>query len=117
VAAPRAVIRAIVIAAALGLTAVAVSPAAPAPVKTPVTHTVTIDATSFQPAKLTIEAGDRVVWINKDLLPHTATSRAAGFDSQVIAAGKSWATTPSGRGSFQYVCLFHPTMVGMLEVR
>ena len=29
------------------------------------THTVVIEGTSFQPARLTIAAGDTVVWINK----------------------------------------------------
>ena len=41
----------------------------------PVTHTVTIDATSYQPARLAVHAGDTVVWVNKDLIPHTATAR------------------------------------------
>lgn len=115
--AARRAVRALALAAGLGLTAVAVSPAAPARAEEPVTHTVTIDATSFQPATLAIRAGDRVVWVNKDILPHTATSRSGGFDSQVIATGKSWTTTLTARGSFQYVCLFHPTMTGTLEVR
>lgn len=96
----------------LGLAAAA-GPAA----RTPVTHTVTIDATSFQPARLTMRPGDRVVWVNRDLLAHTATSRAGGFDSQVIPAGKSWATTLSTTGRFDYRCVLHPAMTGVIEVR
>jgi plastocyanin len=82
----------------------------------PVRHTVTIDATRFQPESVTIMAGDIVVWINKDLIPHTASSQAGSFDSGTIAAGASWQQTFTGKGSFGYVCSFHPTMKGRLQV-
>ena len=42
----------------------------------PKTHTVTIEAMRFQPETLTVAAGDTIVWVNKDVVPHTATSRA-----------------------------------------
>lgn len=114
--APRLTIR-LALAAALGLTVVFVSPAATAGARKPKTHTVTIDGSSFQPAVIRIAPGDRVVWVNRDMFPHTATSRAGGFDSKVIPAGKSWTTSPAVRGTFPYVCVFHPTMKGTVEVR
>ena len=83
----------------------------------PATHTVTMEATGFEPAVLTIKAGDSVVWVNKDPFPHTATSKAGGFDSQVILAGKSWSFTPSKKGEFAYVCTLHPTMKATLRVK
>jgi plastocyanin len=84
----------------------------------PVTHTVTVDATSFQPAKLTVAPGDAVVWVNKDVIPHTATSKKAGvFDSGTIATGKSWKSTFKTAGEFAYVCQFHPTMNGTIIVK
>ena len=84
----------------------------------PVTHTVTVDATGFSPASLTITAGDSVLWVNKDLIPHTATSKKAGvFDSGAIAAGRSWKQTMKTRGELPYVCEFHPTMKGTLIVK
>jgi plastocyanin len=55
----------------------------------PVTHTVTIDATSYKPVRLTVHIGDTVVWVNKDLIPHTATA-GGGFDPKVLAAGASF---------------------------
>ena len=83
-----------------------------------VTHTVTIDATSFSPASLTIAPGDAVVWVNKDLIPHTATSKTAGvFDSGTIAPGKSWKHTLKTKGELAYICQFHPTMKGALVVK
>ena len=84
----------------------------------PATHTITIDAASFQPATLTIKAGDTVVWVNRDMMPHTATaSGAKPFDSGALAAGKSWKRVFKTKGELPYVCIFHPTMKGKLIVR
>ena len=83
----------------------------------PVAHTVTIDGTRFSPEQLSVNAGDTIVWVNKDLIPHTATSKSGGFDSQVIATGKSWKYAATKKGNFPYICSFHPTMKGTLRVR
>lgn len=83
-----------------------------------VTHTVTIDATSFRPASLTVNPGDSVVWVNKDVIPHTATSAKSGvFDSGTIETGKAWKQTFTAKGEIPYVCQFHPTMKGTIRVR
>jgi plastocyanin len=47
-----------------------------------------------QPEMLTVERGDTIVWVNKDIVPHTATSTS----------------------DFAYICSFHPTMKAMLRV-
>jgi plastocyanin len=82
----------------------------------PVTHTVTIDAARFSPADLTVKAGDTIVWVNKDLLAHTATAKDAAFDSKVIQPGRSWRLVAKRKGGFAYTCAFHP-MNGTLTVR
>jgi len=91
--------------------------APPAPERKPATHTVTIDATSYAPKSLVVQAGDTIVWANKDVIPHTATAKAGTFDSKVIAPGTSWTYTPTAKGSAEYACLFHPTMTGTLQVQ
>jgi plastocyanin len=83
----------------------------------PKTHAVTMENMRFQPESLTVARGDTVVWVNKDLVPHTATSKAGGFDSQAIQAEKSWRFTVRKKGDFAYVCTFHPTMTATLRVR
>jgi plastocyanin len=111
--------------AAFGLLLLSSAPGAAAPQAKPkpkpVTHTVTMDATSFSPATLTIKPGDSVVWINRDMFPHTATSTLAkekgGFDSGAIAPGKSWKYTPKTVGSFPYICTLHPTMKAAFAVK
>ena len=80
------------------------------------THTVTIEGMRFQPDSLTIARGDTVVWVNKDLVPHTATSDGGSFDSQIIQSEKSWKFTARKKGEFGYTCAFHPTMKAILHV-
>ena len=84
----------------------------------PVTHTVTIDRSAFQPATLTIKPGDTVVWVNKDIVSHTATSATPKvFESGTIDTGKSWKKVFTAKGDFPYHCRFHPTMKATLRVQ
>jgi plastocyanin len=82
------------------------------------THTVTIEAMRFQPTVVVVAPGDTVVWINKDLVAHTATSQVGGFDSSVIPASDSWRyTVQKKKGDFPYICTLHPAMKGTLRVK
>jgi|SRR5687768_9535539 plastocyanin len=82
------------------------------------THTVNMENMKFDPAELTVKAGDTIVWVNKDLVPHTATSAAKGlFDSGFMEAGQSWKYKVKGKGDVAYICTFHPTMKGLLRVK
>ena len=81
----------------------------------PAVHTVTIDATSYQPAQLVVHPGDTIVWQNKDLFPHTVTSKGR-FDSDVLVNGTSWQMVARRKGTFDYSCVFHPVMKGRLTV-
>src|SRR6185312_3353306 len=57
-------------AGAVALLLSSVSPPAAAGARGTATHTVTIDGMQFQPAALTVKAGDSVVWVNNDPFPH-----------------------------------------------
>jgi plastocyanin len=80
------------------------------------TYTVVIDAVKFQPDALTIKLGDSVVWMNKDLFPHTSTSKAGGWDSKPVDPGEQFKFTPTKEGEFPYTCTLHTTMKGTLKV-
>jgi len=80
------------------------------------THTVAMDGTRFIPATITVKRGDRVVWVNKDPFPHTATAGQT-FDSKSVAAGRSWSYVARKPGEFAYVCTLHPGMKGTLIVQ
>lgn len=80
------------------------------------TVTIEIDGMTFTPAAATVRRGDRVVWVNRDLVPHTATAGKV-FDSGVIAPGKSWTTMAESPGRHDYLCSLHPTMKASLLVQ
>jgi len=83
----------------------------------PKTHTVTVEGMRFIPQTLTVQRGDRVVWVNKDLFPHTATATGGAFDSRSIAPNASWIYVAREPGHFAYLCSLHTTMTGTLAVQ
>ena len=62
---------------------------------------VIMEGMVFQPDVITVASGDTVVWVNKDMVPHSATSAAAGFDSKVIPANTSWRIHRGTEGRFR----------------
>jgi plastocyanin len=83
----------------------------------PKRHTVRIEGMVFQPAALDISAGDSVVWVNKDLVPHAAATANTEFDSKVLEFNKAYTHTFTRSGEYEYVCPFHPAMKGRVRVR
>ena len=82
----------------------------------PRVQVVTIDGFAFKPPVVTVKAGDTIEWRNDDPVPHTATSKQAGFDSGSIAAGATWRYVAKKKGRFAYACKFHPIMKGEIVV-
>jgi plastocyanin len=80
-------------------------------------HTVIIEGVQFSPSELVVHPGDRIVWVNKDPFPHTATAADKAFDSGSIAADTSWSYTATKKGEIEYSCTFHPTMKGKIKVQ
>jgi plastocyanin len=102
---------------AIGIAAAAGTGAMLARTPKPVTHTVTIDGTSYKPARLVVHVGDTVVWQNKDIIPHTATAKAGAFDSKMLATDATFRFTVTAKGGIDYACLYHPTMTGRIEAQ
>jgi len=86
-------------------------------VAAPKTYYVVIEQMRFNPPTLTVKRGDRVEWVNKDLFAHTASATSKAFDSGGIAPNASWSFVAGQAGSYPYLCNFHPTMRGTLNVR
>jgi plastocyanin len=76
----------------------------------PALHTVQIDNMKFTPDNLNLIRGDSILWINKDIVPHTVTAEDNSFDSKSIAPGESWKMRPRKAGKVFYKCSFHPVM-------
>lgn len=81
------------------------------------THTVAIENLQYNPPQLRVHRGDRIVWVNKDLFPHTVTAASHSFDSGSIAANGSWSYVASKAGEYPYGCTFHSTMKGTIQVQ
>ena len=73
---------------------------------------------AFHPEVLQVQRGDTVVWINRDIVPHTATAtRHAGWDTGPLLQGKSAQYVARHAGEDPYFCQLHPVMLGKLTVR
>ena len=85
---------------------------------TPQRHVVEISGMAFHPAVLEVQRGDTVVWINRDIVPHTATAMdGSGWDTGNLIQGQSGRYVPRESGEEPYRCVLHPIMEGTLIVR
>lgn len=80
-------------------------------------HVVEIHDFRFEPAQLVAALGDTVVWINRDIVPHTATGVDETWDSGTLEETESWSLVVQAVGQQVYYCRFHPTMKGALRVK
>jgi plastocyanin len=81
----------------------------------PRTHTVEIRGMEFHPAAITVSVGDTIVWVNRDIVPHTSTT--GDWDTGLLTQGQSGRVVARHAGSLRYVCRWHPTMRGTLVTR
>lgn len=80
-------------------------------------HLIEILGFKFVPSDLSVQRGDTVVWVNRDIVPHTATfSRDSGWKSGPLQQGDSARYVAQSEGEEPYFCEFHPSMVGKLVV-
>jgi plastocyanin len=102
---------------ALAAATIAVALLGPATASTASTDTnVSIVFRAYQPAQLTVLAGQTVTWRNSGLGPHTVTADAGQFSSGTLQAGTTFSYTFSTPGTYPYSCTIHPTMHGRIVV-
>jgi plastocyanin len=79
---------------------------------------VSIDNFAFSPATLRIPAGTRIVWTNRDDIPHTVTSAMPPrlFHSGPLDTDDSFGFTFATPGTVTYFCALHPHMQGTVIV-
>ena len=80
-------------------------------------HTVEIKDFAFSPATLTVNAGDTVVFVNRDVVPHTATEATGRWDSNLLVAKRSWRLLITADTAWSYFCRYHPSMKGTLSIQ
>ena len=71
---------------------------------------------TYEPDPVTIEEGGKVIWINRDSAPHTATADDGSFDTETLEQGKIKSESFKKAGSYPYFCEIHPSMRGTVEV-
>jgi len=78
---------------------------------------VTISGFRSEPTVLTVTPGTVVSWTNNDSAPHTATARDQSFDTSRLNSGdESSQVKFDTRGTFEYFCTYHQSMVGRVVV-
>lgn len=81
-------------------------------------HVVEISGMTFIPSVLEVHPGDSVTWINRDMVPHTATGvKRAAWNTGTLGRGDSSTVVMQGTGEQDYLCQLHPVMTGKLIVR
>ena len=79
-------------------------------------YNVEIKEMKFQPAELTLQKGDTVVWTNHDIVTHDVTEeKSKVWTSGPLAPGKSWSLVVAE--SADYYCSIHVVMKGKLIVQ
>ncbi|HSI32218.1 MAG TPA: cupredoxin domain-containing protein [Tepidisphaeraceae bacterium] len=81
------------------------------------TTVVTLRGGAFTPQRVTVRAGDTVVWANADDRDHTVTAASGAFDSGNIRPGGSFAWRATKPGDYAYGCSLHPRMRGVVSVQ
>ena len=77
--------------------------------------TVKMSDYEFEPRDVAVAPGATIRVTNEGQIAHTVTGD--DFDSGSLAPGDTFTFEASEKGSFSYVCTFHPGMQGTIEVR
>ena len=77
-------------------------------------HEVEIRSFVYEPERLEVQRGDTVVWLNRDIVAHTATTD--GWTTGEIRTDSADWIVVEEPGEYEYTCILHPTMKGLLVV-
>lgn len=70
-------------------------------------QTVIMEDNLFSPRSITVNAGQKVTWVNRGSHIHNVKSSAARFNSGDIAPGKSFSYVFTKPGRYSYLCTHH----------
>ncbi len=77
----------------------------------------------YIPYEVTVDVGGEVTWVNDDSAAHTVTSGTPAdgpdgvFDSSLFMAGAEFSHKFENAGTFDYFCMVHPWMEGIVTVQ
>ena len=73
---------------------------------------------AYSPQTVTVVVGvnSTVTWVSRSLSYDTVTGLNGTFDSGSIAPGQTFSHTFASPGTYSYLCVYHPWMVGTVRV-
>ena len=81
------------------------------------TNQIVIKDFHFTPQTLTVKAGEKITWINRDEEPHTVVSVEKQFKkSAPLDTDQEFTITAGAPGTYTYFCSVHPKMTGTIVV-
>ena len=105
-----------VIAATLATTACTQAPAqAQVPAAAQAAERV-IEIKNYMFMEVTVPAGTKVTWINRDEVPHTVIERNKLFHSAALDTDDKFSYVFNTPGTYDYFCSLHPYMVAKVIV-
>ena len=78
---------------------------------------VWITSMEFKPNSLTVPVGTKVTWVNKEGENHTVTSSKRGLFDLGLEPFGTVSFTFTEPGSYEYYCVPHEAMVGVINVK
>lgn len=84
---------------------------------TPAANEVLIQGMSFNPSTITVTAGTKITWTNKDNVSHTVTSDSNLFDSGLLGVNGTYSYTFTTAGTYPYHCKVHTGMTATVVVQ
>ena len=82
----------------------------------PKTIEVVIEHFAFVPPSIEVAPGDTVIFINRDIVAHTATAIDGSWSTADVAGGKIGKIVVPASGTGAYLCRYHPAMKGRLLI-
>jgi plastocyanin len=82
-----------------------------------VANSIEVKDFMFMPTTLTVNAGEKVTWVNKDDEPHTVVSDTGMFRSGAMDTNESFSFEFDKAGTYHFTCSIHPRMVGTIVVK
>lgn len=91
------------------------NPVKPVEKTQPAMHAVEITQMKFYPAELKVKKGDKVVFVNHDLVTHDITEESKkAWSSSPLTTDQKWILEVTE--SVNYYCSIHPVMKGSIVV-
>lgn len=72
---------------------------------------------AFDPATVTIKAGESVTWTNQDGMNHTVVADKGEFKSSDLGQGATFTFKFDKAGTYAYHCSIHPSMKATVVVQ